>query len=286
MRVFRRAPEVRSPNEEPLRFTDSASTYSFADVAGLDEVIAELRDIVDYLADPARFDLLGARAPTGILLHGEPGCGKTLLGRALAGEVGVPFYFVSATSFVERFVGLGASRVRELFDTAGADAPCIVFLDEIDAAGRRRSDGAGDREFDHTLNQLLVELDGFLGATGVVTLAATNRLELLDPALVRPGRFDRKIAVPLPGRNGRLAVLRLHAGARPCEPEVDWSQVADATAGRSPAELANLVNEAALLAARRRAVALAWADVEEALERLAQSPTRTGCRHCGVSGAD
>jgi cell division protease FtsH len=268
MRVFRRAEEVRTRVEPPLGFLDHDSRTRFADVAGLDHVIAELRDVVDYIADPARFERLDARPPRGILLHGEPGCGKTLLARALASEVGVPFYFVSATSFVERFVGLGASRVRELFETAGADAPCIVFLDELDAAGRRRSDGDGDREFDHTLNQLLVELDGFLNAPGVVTIAATNRPELLDPALIRPGRFDRKIRVPLPNSDGRLAVLRLHAASRPGAADLDWATVAAKTEGRSPAELANLVNEAALLAVRGQCDVVRWDHVEAALGRL------------------
>ena len=268
MRVFRRGGETRTPVAPPLGFSDTESGTTFADVAGLEDIVTELRDVVDYFADPARFERLGARPPRGILLHGAPGCGKTLLARALAAEVGVPFYFVSATSFVERFVGLGASRVREVFETAGADAPCIVFLDEIDAAGRRRSDAAGDREFDHTLNQLLVELDGFLSVPGVLTIAATNRPELLDPALVRPGRFDRKIRVPLPDEAGRLAVLRVHAGTRPGAAELDWAAVAALTVGRSPAELANLVNEAALLAVRDRSEILTWDHVKLALDRL------------------
>ncbi|GAA0608073.1 hypothetical protein GCM10009547_07530 [Sporichthya brevicatena] len=268
MRVFRRSGEVRTRTEPPLGFTDHDSRTHFSDVAGLDHIVAELRDLVDYVSDPGRFERLNARPPRGILLHGEPGCGKTLLARALAAEINVPFYFVSATSFVERFVGLGASRVREVFENAAADAPCIVFLDELDAAGRRRSDGDGDREFDHTLNQLLVDLDGFFSAPGVVTLAATNRPELLDPALIRPGRFDRKIRVPLPDLDGRLAVLRLHAATRPGAADLDWATVAAKTEGRSPAELANLVNEAALLAVRARCEAVRWVHVELALERM------------------
>lgn len=268
MRVFRRGGETQTSVAPPLGFADAESRTTFADVAGLDAIVEELRDVVDYLADPARFIRLDARPPRGILLHGAPGCGKTLLARALAGEVGVPFYFVSATSFVERFVGIGASRVREVFETAGADAPSIVFIDELDAAGRRRSAGDGDREFDHTLNQLLVELDGFLGATGVVTIAATNRPELLDPALIRPGRFDLKIEVPLPDAAGRLAVLTLHATTRPCAPDVDWAEVAAATQGRSPAELAGLVNDAALLAVRSRSDVVEREHVKLALDRL------------------
>lgn len=287
MRVFRRTGEFRAPAEpgfspglvrperdDPTGFADRASAVRFADVGGLDGVLDDLRDVVGYLADPARYELLGARPPTGILLHGEPGCGKTLLGRALAGEVGVPFYFVSATSFVERFVGLGASRIRELFQTAVADRPSIVFIDELDAVGRRRTDAAGDREFDHTLNQLLVELDGFLGASGVITIGATNRPELLDPALVRPGRFDRRIEIGRPDRDGRMAVLRLHAAPRPCAPDIDWAKVAEATEGCSPAELAGLLNEAALLAARDRAELISGADLERAMDRLASGGPR------------
>ncbi|HTK63523.1 MAG TPA: AAA family ATPase [Pseudonocardia sp.] len=297
MRVFRRPGEFRTPDEGAFRpgrvrrdtgdgaaeestgFEDRTPSVGFKDVAGLDGVIEDLRDVVGYVAAPDAYDRLGARPPTGILLHGEPGCGKTLLGRALAGEVGVPFYFVSATAFVERFVGLGASRIRELFTTAAQDAPCIVFIDELDAVGRQRTDAAGDREFDHTLNQLLVELDGFLGARGVITIGATNRPELLDAALVRPGRFDRRIEISRPDREGRAAVLRLHGERRPCEPGVDWTKVAEATDGCSSAELAGLVNEAALLAARKGADSIVWADVEQALDRLAggglRSVTRT-----------
>ena len=276
MWVFRRTDEIRTPREADLRptlfgangFDDRTPAVGFSDVAGLDSVIGDLRDVVGYVADPAKYEPLGARPPTGILLFGEPGCGKTLVARALAGEVGVPFYFVSATSFVERFVGLGASRIRELFAAAAADSPCIVFIDELDAVGRQRSDHAGDREFDHTLNQLLVELDGFLSAKGVITIAATNRAELLDPALVRPGRFDRRIEIVRPDCAGREAVLRLHAAGRPCAPDIDWAKIAEATNGCSPAELAMLVNEAALLAARTGSEVIGWNDVKSALDRI------------------
>jgi cell division protease FtsH len=284
MRVFRQTTEARTPDESALKygrvrvgddeslgggtgFEDRTPKFGFRDVAGLDSVIDDLRDVVAYVRNPGRYDALGARPPTGILLYGEPGCGKTLLARALAGEVGVPFYFVSATSFVERFVGLGASRIRELFQTASADQPSIVFVDELDAVGRRRTEGT-EREFDHTLNQLLVELDGFLGASGVITIAATNRLELLDPALLRPGRFDRKIEICRPDRAGRDAVLRLHAAARPVASDVDWEKVAESTDGCSPAEIASMVNEAALLAARNGSGTIEWSDVRAALDRL------------------
>jgi cell division protease FtsH len=286
MRVFRRVSEARTPNEStftPLRvnreglktdqleadtgFDDRAPNLGFRNVAALDSVIDDLGDVVSYVADPARYAALKARPPTGILLYGEPGCGKTLLAKALAGEAGVPFYFVSATSFIERFVGLGASRIRELFQNASQDAPSIVFIDELDAVGRRRTDSA-DREFDHTLNQLLVELDGFLGAPGVITVGATNRIELLDPALVRPGRFDRKIEIGRPNREGREAVLRLYAAERPVAAGVDWGKVAEATEGCSPAELAALMNEAALLAARSDRRTIDWSDIRSALDRL------------------
>lgn len=241
----------------------------FADVAGLDDAIAELREVKEFLSDPERFQALGAELPKGILLHGLPGCGKTLLARALAGETGRPFYFVSASSFVEKFVGVGAARVRELFVEAKKNAPSIIFIDELDAVGRRRdSDGGGNREFDNTLNQLLVELDGFTGTSGVLLLAATNRPELIDPALLRPGRFDRRIQIDRPDVKGREQILKLHAGKRPFSGRVDWAEVASSTAGLSPAELANIVNEASLLAARRHHPRISPEDVDEAVERI------------------
>ncbi len=242
---------------------------TFADVAGLDEAIAELREVAEYLRDPQRFERLGAHLPKGVLLYGLPGCGKTLLARALAGETGVPFFFVSATSFVEKFVGLGAARVRQLFEAAKASSPAIVFIDELDAIGRHRSsDTTGEREFDHTLNQLLVELDGFMGTSGVMIIGATNRPELIDSALLRPGRFDRRIQVDRPDRSGREKILRLHADARPVSRRVDWSDVAGNTAGLTAAELANIVNEACLLAARRHRDRVAPEDVDEAVHRV------------------
>jgi cell division protease FtsH len=219
-------------------------SVTFADVAGLEEAIFELREVVEYLRDPHRFERLGARMPKGVLLYGMPGCGKTLLARALAGETGVPFYFVSATSFVEKFVGLGAARVRQLFEAAKGSAPCIIFIDELDAIGRHRSaDTTGEREFDHTLNQLLVELDGFAGSSGVMII-------------------DR------PDRGGREKILRLHAGSRPVSRRVDWGEVAAHTAGLTPAELANIVNEGCLLAARRHRDRVAPEDVDEAVSRV------------------
>jgi cell division protease FtsH len=244
-------------------------SVTFADVAGLEEAIAELREVVDYLRDPHRFERLGAHMPKGVLLYGMPGCGKTLLARALAGETGVPFYFVSATSFVEKFVGLGASRVRQLFEAAKGSAPCIIFIDELDAIGRHRSaDTTGEREFDHTLNQLLVELDGFGGSPGVMIIGATNRPELIDSALLRPGRFDRRIQVDRPDRGGREKILRLHADTRPVSRRIDWGEVASHTAGLTAAELANIVNEACLLAARRHRDRVAPEDVDEAVSRV------------------
>jgi len=244
-------------------------SVTFADVAGLEEAISELREVVEYLRDPHRFERLGAHMPKGVLLYGLPGCGKTLLARALAGETGVPFYFVSATSFVEKFVGLGAARVRQLFEAAKASAPCIIFIDELDAIGRHRSaDTAGEREFDHTLNQLLVELDGFMGSSGVMIIGATNRPELIDSALLRPGRFDRRIQVDRPDRSGREKILRLHADTRPVSRRVDWGEVAAHTAGLTAAELANIVNEGCLLAARRHRDRVAPEDIDEAVSRV------------------
>ncbi len=246
----------------------STPTHTFADVAGLDQAVAELREVKDYLADPARFEALGAHLPGGILLYGPPGCGKTLLARALAGETGVPFFSVSAAAFVEQFVGLGAARVRELFEQAKADAPSIVFIDELDAVGRSRDASvAGGREFDNTLNQLLVELDGFEGSSGVLILAATNRPELIDPALLRPGRFDRRIRVDRPDRRGRHQVLRLHAASRPFTAEVAWAEVAAHTAGLTASELATIVNEASLLTAREHRTSISRHDLYEALDR-------------------
>jgi len=241
---------------------------TFADVAGLDQAVAELQEIREYLASPERYEAVGARMPGGVLLHGPPGCGKTLLAKALAGEAKVTFFPVSAASFVEQFVGLGAARVRELFEQARKDAPSIVFIDELDAVGRSREEGgAGSREFDNTLNQLLVELDGFEGSKNVLILAATNRPELIDGALLRPGRFDRRIRIERPDLRGREQILRLHAASRPFSDQVQWAKVAADTAGLTAAELATSVNEAALLAARRHQTTIAPEDLDEALDR-------------------
>ncbi len=246
----------------------SEQRVTFADVAGAGDAIAELGEVTHYLADPDRFARLGARAPRGILLYGPPGCGKTLLGRAVAGEANAAFFSVAGSEFVEVFAGEGASRVRELFAEARSIAPAIVFIDEIDAIGARRGMGVeGHREREQTLNQILVELDGFESRSAVVVMAATNRPDILDPALVRPGRFDRQIEVTLPDRAGRRAILGLHATSSPLAPDVDLDAVAGLTRGLSGAELANVVNEAALLAARSEVDTISMATVHEAVDR-------------------
>lgn len=253
--------------------TGEVPSIRFKDIAGLDSTIAELRESADYLANPTRFRAVGATLPRGVLLYGPPGNGKTLLAQALAGEAAVAFHSVSAASFVEQYVGVGAARIRSLFDKARANAPAIVFIDELDAVGRHRTDaGGGEREYDNTLNQLLVELDGAAGDDGVLIVAATNRMELLDGALVRPGRFDRRIEVGLPDLAGREAILRLHARSRPMAVDVDWRQVARDTAGLSAAELAGIVNEAALLAARDFGRQVDGRHVTEAVDRVHHGP--------------
>ena len=245
---------------------DSKRKTTFADVAGADEEKEELTELVDFLKNPGRFNEMGARIPKGVLLVGPPGTGKTLLARAVAGEAGVPFYSISGSDFVEMFVGVGASRVRDLFGEAKKNAPAIVFIDEIDAVGRQRGTGlgGGHDEREQTLNQLLVEMDGFGPNEGVIVMAATNRSDVLDPALLRPGRFDRQIVVGYPDVKGREAILRVHARGKPLGPDVDLKVIAQTTAGFTGADLENLLNEAALLAARKKAKAIVESDIEEA----------------------
>ena len=246
--------------------SDEKRKTTFADVAGADEEKEELREIVEFLKRPQKFNELGARIPKGVLLVGPPGTGKTLLARAVAGEAGVPFFSISGSDFVEMFVGVGASRVRDLFDKAKKNHPCIIFIDEIDAVGRQRGAGlgGGHDEREQTLNQLLVEMDGFGANEGVIMIAATNRPDILDPALMRPGRFDRQVTVGYPDVRGREEILRVHAKGKPLAPNVELSTIAKSTAGFTGADLENLLNEAALLAARKDKKAITMEEIEEA----------------------
>lgn len=246
--------------------TDEKRKTTFADVAGADEEKEELQELVEFLKNPKKYNELGARIPKGVLLVGPPGTGKTLMARAIAGEAGVPFFSISGSDFVEMFVGVGASRVRDLFDQAKKNAPCIVFIDEIDAVGRQRGVGmtGGHDEREQTLNQLLVEMDGFGVNEGVIMIAATNRPDVLDPALMRPGRFDRQVMVGLPDIKGREDILKVHAKGKPLAPDVSLKTIAKSTAGFTGADLENLLNEAALLAARRDLKAITMKEVEEA----------------------
>ena len=248
----------------------------FSDVAGEEEEKQELVEVVEFLKDPKKFMKLGAKIPSGVLLEGPPGTGKTLLAKAVAGEAGVPFYSISGSDFVEMFVGVGASRVRDLFEQAKKNSPSIIFIDEIDAVGRRRGNGmgGGHDEREQTLNQLLVEMDGFQGDEGVIVMAATNRSDVLDPALLRPGRFDRKILVGRPDVKGREAILRVHAKNKPLAPDVDLKEIAKQTPGFVGADLANLLNEAALLAARRNKTEIDASDVDEAEDRVIAGPAK------------
>ncbi|MGN0696170.1 MAG: ATP-dependent zinc metalloprotease FtsH [Oscillospiraceae bacterium] len=254
----------------------SRKKNTFDDVAGADEEKFELEEIVDYLKNPKKYTDIGARIPKGVLLEGPPGTGKTLLAKAVAGEAGVPFFSISGSDFVEMFVGVGASRVRDLFETAKKNAPAIVFIDEIDAVGRHRGAGlgGGHDEREQTLNQLLVEMDGFEGNEGVIVMAATNRRDILDPALLRPGRFDRQIVVSYPDIKGREAILKVHTKNKPLGPDVDLKVIAQSTAGFTGAELENLTNEAALLAARQNRKAITKEDIEEATIKVIAGPEK------------
>ena len=258
--------------------TKDMPTNTFEDVAGADEAVDELQEIKDFLDDPTRYHDLGAKIPRGVLLYGPPGTGKTLLARAVAGEAGVPFYSISGSDFVEMFVGVGASRVRDLFKQAKENSPCIIFVDEIDAVGRQRGSGTGGGhdEREQTLNQLLVEMDGFGDREGVILIAATNRPDILDPALLRPGRFDRQIPVTNPDLAGREQILRVHAKNKPLAEEVDVAQLAKRTAGMSGADLANVLNEAALLTARIGGNVITYDALEEATDRVVGGPRRQG----------
>ena len=249
---------------------------NFKDVAGADEAKQELEEVVEFLKHPKKYNDLGARIPKGVLLFGPPGTGKTLLARAVAGEAGVPFFSISGSDFVEMFVGVGASRVRDLFDQAKKNAPCIVFIDEIDAVGRQRGAGVGGGhdEREQTLNQLLVEMDGFAANEGIIIIAATNRPDILDPALLRPGRFDRQIVVDKPDVRGRLAILKVHTSGKPVDEKADLDILARRTPGFTGADLSNLVNEAALLAARRDKKKIYMQELEEAIERVMAGPER------------
>jgi cell division protease FtsH len=251
-------------------YVETDTKVTFADVAGVDEAKFELQEVVSFLKDPKSYGRLGAHVPKGILLVGPPGTGKTLLARAVAGEAGVPFFSISGSEFVEMFVGVGAARVRDLFEQARKAAPCIIFIDELDALGRSRSPGAfgGYDEKEQTLNQLLAELDGFDPSSGVILLAATNRPEILDPALLRAGRFDRQVLVDRPDRGGRLAILKVHIRKIRTGPDIDLDKIAGLTAGFTGADIANLVNEAAIAATRRNAEAVSFDDFTTAIERI------------------
>ncbi len=281
--LFRSA---RGANTQAFNFAKSRarlasgnkSTVTFADVAGVDEAKGELQEIVEFLKSPQKFLALGARIPRGVLLVGPPGCGKTLIAKAVAGEAGVPFFSISGSEFVEMFVGVGASRVRDLFDQAKRNSPCIVFVDEIDAVGRHRGAGlgGGHDEREQTLNQILVEMDGFDSSTNVIVLAATNRPDILDPALLRPGRFDRHVVIDQPDINGRKAILAVHAKGKPLAQDADLEVLAKQTHGFSGADLANLINEAAILAARRDMKAIGMKELEDSIDRVIAGPEKKG----------
>lgn len=273
---------AQSANGKAFEFSKSRARLEgkvrvrFADVAGCDEEKQEMAEIIDYLKYPKKFEKMGARIPKGVLLAGHPGTGKTLLAKAVAGEANVPFYSISGSDFVEMFVGVGASRVRDMFKKAKETAPCIIFIDEIDAVGRQRGAGfgGGHDEREQTLNQLLVEMDGMEENTGIVVIAATNRPDVLDPALLRAGRFDRQITVSLPDRKGREAILRVHARNKHMAPEVDLSALAKRTPGFSGADLENVLNESAILAVRHQEETISMADIDEAIDRVMMGPAK------------
>jgi len=260
-------------------YIEEKPKVTFEDVAGIEEVKDEVKEIIEYLKDPVKFQKLGGRPPKGVLLYGEPGVGKTLLAKAIAGEAHVPFISISGSDFVEMFVGVGAARVRDLFETAKKHAPCIIFIDEIDAVGRTRGAlniGGGHDEREQTLNQLLVEMDGFDTSEGIIVIAATNRPDILDPALLRPGRFDRQIFLPRPDVKGRYEILKVHARNKKLGADVDLELVARATPGFTGADLENLLNEAALLAARKNKETISMEEVEEAIDRITMGLERKG----------
>jgi len=276
--------QAQSGNNQAMTFGKSRArmvsgdrpSVTFDDVAGADEAKQELEEIVEFLKDPTRFTSLGARIPKGVLLVGSPGTGKTLMARAVAGEAGVPFFSISGSEFVEMFVGVGASRVRDLFEQAKRNSPCIIFVDEIDAVGRQRGTGLGGShdEREQTLNQILVEMDGFDTDTKIIILAATNRPDILDPALLRPGRFDRRVVIERPDRRGREEILKVHVRGKPLGPDVDLGVLAKQTPGFTGADIENLVNEAAILAARSNLTVIGMPEMQEAVERVIAGPER------------
>jgi cell division protease FtsH len=283
--LWRMMRSVRSGQDQAMSFGRSRARVTrdverpqvtFSDVAGADEAKEELAEIVEFLKEPEKFIRLGARIPKGVLMIGPPGTGKTLMARAVAGEAGVPFFSISGSEFVEMFVGVGASRVRDLFERAKAEAPAIIFVDEIDAVGRHRGAGlgGGHDEREQTLNQILVEMDGFETGTNVIVIAATNRPDILDPALLRPGRFDRKVTMDNPDVQGRLDILKVHAKGKPLAADVDLPSMAKITSGFSGADLENLINEAAILTARRNKKAIGMSELQESMERVVMGPER------------
>ena len=270
------------------RMSVDSPKITFRDVAGVDEAVEELHEIKEFLENPKKFQALGARIPKGVLLYGPPGTGKTLLARAVAGEAGVPFFSISGSDFVEMFVGVGASRVRDLFEQAKQNSPCIIFMDEIDAVGRHRGAGlgGGHDEREQTLNQLLVEMDGFEMKDNIILIAATNRPDILDPALLRPGRFDRQIVVDRPDRNGRKKILEVHTRGKPLAREIDVDALAGQTPGFTGADLSNLVNEAALLAARNGKREITQVELEEGIMRVIAGPEKKTRVMCEQGAAD